>query len=76
MGGAALAAVPEIARVTLGMPNRHYIPFDLTRFGLANTNEVFCPIDEPHGQIEASVEREEADWNSSGENPDRRMIGF
>ncbi len=59
MGGAALEAVPEIARVTLGMPNRHYLPFDLTRFGLPNTNEVFCPIDEPHGQIEASVERAE-----------------
>lgn len=57
MGTAALAAVPEIARVTLGMPNRHYLPFDLTRFGLENTNEVFYPTDEPHGQIEASVER-------------------
>lgn len=57
MAEAALAAVPEISRVTLGMPNRHYIPFDLTRFGLENRNEVFYPTDEPHGQIEASVER-------------------
>lgn len=57
MGRAALATVPELANVTLGMPNRHYLPFDLTRFGLENTNEVFYPTDEPHGQIEATVVR-------------------
>ena len=57
MAEAALARVPEIAQVTLRMPNRHYLPFDLTRFGLENTNTVFYPTDEPHGQIEATVER-------------------
>ena len=77
MGRAAIGAVSEIVRVTLGMPNRHYLPFDLSRFGLANTNEVFCPVDEPHGQIEASVERvEETEWDTAPENPNRRMIGF
>ena len=57
MARAALARVPEVARVTLRMPNRHYIPFDLTRFGLENTNTIFYPTDEPHGQIEATVGR-------------------
>ena len=57
MGRAALEAVAEIAQITLRMPNRHYLLFDLARFGLANANEVFYPIDEPHGQIEATVER-------------------
>ena len=57
MGRAALAAVPELARITLRMPNRHYLLFDLGRFGIGNDNEVFYPIDEPHGQIEATVER-------------------
>ncbi len=57
MGRAALGAVPELSRVTLGMPNRHYLLFDLSRFGLENRNEVFYPTDEPHGQIEATVER-------------------
>ncbi len=57
MARAALATVPEIAQVTLRMPNRHYIPFDLTRFGLENTNTIFYPTDEPHGQIEATVGR-------------------
>ena len=57
MARAALAAVPEIARVTLRMPNRHYLPFNLAPFGLENTNTIFYPTDEPHGQIEATVSR-------------------
>ena len=57
MGKAALEAVPELAKVTLRLPNRHYLLFDLSRFGLENENEVFYPTDEPHGQIEATVER-------------------
>lgn len=57
MGRAALGAVPELSRVTLRMPNRHYLLFDLGRFGLTNDNEIFYPTDEPHGQIEATVER-------------------
>ncbi len=57
MARAALASVPEVAQVTLRMPNRHYLPFDLTRFGLENTNTIFYPTDEPHGQIEATVGR-------------------
>ena len=58
MARAALERVPEIAQVTLRMPNRHYLPFDLTRYGLENTNTIFYPTDEPHGQIEATVGRE------------------
>ena len=58
MARAALTSVPEIAQVTLRMPNRHYLPFDLVRFALANTNTIFCPVDEPHGQIEATVGRD------------------
>lgn len=57
MGEAVLAAIPEIASVRMGMPNKHYIPIDLARFGRQNRNEVFLPTDEPHGQIEALVTR-------------------
>ena len=57
MAREALARVPEVAQVTLRMPNRHYLPFDLTRYGLENTNTIFYPTDEPHGQIEATVGR-------------------
>jgi len=57
MGKAALAAAPEIARITLTMPNLHHVPADLTPFGQDNPNHIFIPIDEPHGYIEATIER-------------------
>ncbi len=57
MGKAALSAAPEIDRITLTMPNLHHILADLSPFGLDNPNHVFVPIDEPHGYIEATVER-------------------
>ncbi|WP_132255978.1 factor-independent urate hydroxylase [Methylobacterium segetis] len=57
MGEAALAAVPEIAEIHFALPNRHYIPLDLSPFGLANPGTVFLPTDEPHGQIEATIGR-------------------
>ncbi len=53
----ALAVEPGISEITLAMPNRHNILVDLSRFGQDNENEVFVPIDEPHGQIEARVVR-------------------
>jgi urate oxidase len=57
MGKAALAAAPEIARVRLTMPNLHHLPADLSAFGQDNPNHIFVPIDEPHGYIEATIER-------------------
>jgi urate oxidase len=57
MGKAALAAAPEIARITLTMPNLHHLPADLSPFGQDNPNHIFVPIDEPHGYIEATIER-------------------
>ncbi len=57
MGKAALDAAPEIERIKLTMPNLHHLPADLSPFGLDNPNHIFVPIDEPHGYIEATVER-------------------
>lgn len=57
MGKAALDAAPEIARITLMMPNLHHLLADLTPFGQDNPNHIFVPIDEPHGTIEATIER-------------------
>jgi urate oxidase len=59
MGSAALAACPEISRVDMTMPNKHCLLINLKPFGLDNQNDVFVPIDEPHGQIEGSVVRDE-----------------
>ncbi|ACL60641.1 factor-independent urate hydroxylase [Methylobacterium nodulans] len=57
MAQAALASVPEIETVSLACPNKHYLPIDLSPFGLDNDNQVFVATDEPHGQIECTVGR-------------------
>ena len=57
MGTSALDVCSEISRIELAMPNKHYLPIDLSRFGCENKNEVFTPTDEPHGQIEAVLAR-------------------
>jgi urate oxidase len=58
MGEAALANVQEIEDIELTMPNKHYLLADLSRFGQDNPNEIFVPIDEPHGYIEARLHRQ------------------
>ncbi|MEJ1975800.1 MAG: urate oxidase [Acetobacteraceae bacterium] len=58
MGEAALAAVPALATVSMACPNKHYLPIDLSPFGMTGGNMVFTPTDEPHGQIECTVGRE------------------
>jgi urate oxidase len=57
MGEAALNAAKGVRRISLTMPNRHCLLVDLTPFGMKNHNEIFLPIDEPSGLIEATLER-------------------
>ena len=57
MGKATLEAAPDIARIHLSLPNLHHLLADLSPFGQDNPNHIFVPIDEPHGTIEATVER-------------------
>jgi urate oxidase len=56
MGEAALQAAPEVKKIHLTMPNKHCLLIGLSPFGLENKNELFVPTDEPHGQIEGTVE--------------------
>ena len=58
MGNAALAAAPEISRISLRLPNKHRLPINLVPFGLENNNEIFVWTDEPYGEISATIERE------------------
>lgn len=58
MGEAALGAAPDIAEITLAMPNVHYLPIDLSAFGRDATGRLFLPTDEPNGQIEATLRRQ------------------
>jgi urate oxidase len=57
MGEAVLEKFPGIAEISLSLPNIHYLPVDLARFGLRNGNQIFLPTDEPHGLIEARLSR-------------------
>ena len=57
MGTAALEADPELERIHLTLPNRHHLPYDVSRFGIEDRGEVFQATTEPFGLIEATVER-------------------
>ena len=48
----------EVKEISLIMPNKHHIPFNLEPFGQANTNEVFVATDAPFGYITGTVVRE------------------
>ena len=57
MGQAVLDATEEVSAIRLVMPNKHHVPFDLSRFGLENRNEIFVATEEPYGLIEATLTR-------------------
>ncbi len=57
MGEAVLDARPEVERISISLPNRHHLLYDLERFGLENENEIFYPTNGPYGLIEGTVER-------------------
>jgi urate oxidase len=61
MGEAVLAAHREVERIHLTLPNRHHLPFDVSRFGVEDRGEVFHATTEPYGLIEATIEREGSD---------------
>ncbi len=58
MGEAALLAAPSLAKIKLTMPNKHYLPLNLSAFGAPQgQSTILLPTDEPHGKIEATVTR-------------------
>lgn len=57
MGEAVLEKFAGITEISLSLPNIHYLPVDVSRFGLENDNRIFLPTDEPHGLIEARLSR-------------------
>lgn len=57
MGEAVLENFPDITEISFSLPNIHYLPVDVSRFGLKNDNRIFLPTDEPHGLIEAKLTR-------------------
>ena len=58
MGREVLAGIRDVAEISITMPNRHHLPVDVERFGIANVNEIFLPTAEPYGLIEATLRRD------------------
>jgi urate oxidase len=58
MGKAVLEEIAEVEEIELAMPNKHCLLVDLSRFGQDNPNEIFMPVDEPHGNIQARLRRQ------------------
>lgn len=58
MGEAVLSGFPLVKEITLKMPNKHHILFNLQPFGLENNNEIFIATEEPYGYITGTVVRE------------------
>ncbi len=60
MGQGALDVCAAIEDIYLAMPNEHRLLVDLAPFHMDNPNEIFLPIDEPSGMIEARLGRKGA----------------
>lgn len=57
MGENVLAAFSPVTGISLKMPNKHHILFNLQQFGMENNNEIFIATDEPYGYITGTVTR-------------------
>jgi len=58
IGEAILQENEVVKEVSLVLPNKHHIPFNLDQFGLKNENDVFMATDAPFGYITGTVVRE------------------
>jgi urate oxidase len=60
VGAAVLGEQPQIAEIRMTAPNLHHFVYDLDRFGVQNSNEVFHADDRPYGLQEVTVVRDDA----------------
>lgn len=58
MGKAVLLENETVKEISLIMPNKHHIPFNLEQFGMQNKNDIFIATDEPYGYITGKITRE------------------
>ncbi|TDG48395.1 hypothetical protein AWZ03_005140 [Drosophila navojoa] len=57
-----LDVLPQVSVISMTMPNKHYFSFDTKPFQKlvpGENNEVFIPIDKPHGTIYAQLSRKD-----------------
>jgi urate oxidase len=60
VGKAVLERHPEVAEISMSLPNLHHWTVDLSPFGIENDRQVYVSTTEPHGLIEATIRRSEA----------------
>ncbi len=58
MGEAVLKEHALVNEISLVMPNKHHILFNLEQFGMENNNEIFIATDEPYGYITGTLRRD------------------
>ncbi|MDB5246626.1 MAG: urate oxidase [Segetibacter sp.] len=58
MGEDILKENEQVKKISMIMPNKHHIPFNLEQFGMENKNEIFIATDEPFGYITGTVVRD------------------
>ena len=57
IGKAIVDRHPEVAEITMTLPNLHHWLADIERFGITNDRQVYVSTTEPHGLIQATVRR-------------------
>jgi urate oxidase len=57
IGRAIVERHPEVAEITMTLPNLHHWLADVERFGIPNDRQVYVSTTEPHGLIQATVRR-------------------
>ena len=57
MGEAVLNENKLVKEISLIMPNKHHILFNLEQFGMENKNDIFIATDEPYGYITGTLRR-------------------
>jgi urate oxidase len=63
IGDKILKSIPVIDQITLILPNIHNWSVDYSKLKLPPSNEVFIPIDEPHGLIKAALSRRKLQYS-------------
>jgi len=59
IGKAILERHPEVAEISMSLPNLHHWTVDLSPYGMENDRLVYVATAEPHGLIEATIRRGE-----------------
>jgi urate oxidase len=60
VGKAILERHPDVAEVSMSLPNLHHWTADLSPFDIENDRAVYVATTEPHGLIEATIRRGDA----------------